>query len=126
MAPGLTIIAKTVNFPDNTVFQWVVSKGKQGEKPSFTSCVLPYSGFAVMRTGWKKEDTWGLLDCAPFGRGHQHEDKLSFLMYAGGKLLLTEGGNYAYDTSKMREYVLSSASHNTMKILRKRRICSIL
>ncbi len=103
-------------FPDNTVFQWVVSKGKQGEKPSFTSCVLPYSGFAVMRTGWKKEDTWGLLDCAPFGRGHQHEDKLSFLMYAGGKLLLTEGGNYAYDTSKMREYVLSSASHNTILV----------
>ena len=103
-------------FPDNPQFQYVVSGGKMGEKPPYTSCVLPYSGFAVMRTGWDSSDTWGLLDCAPFGTGHQHEDKLSFLMHAGGKLLLTEGGNYAYDTSEMRAYVLSSRAHNTIQV----------
>lgn len=103
-------------FPDNQVFQYVVSHGAEGEKPSYDSCVLPYSGFAVFRTGWEENDTWGLLDGAPFGTGHQHEDKLSFLMYAGGKLLLTEGGNYAYDTSEMRSYVLSTRAHNTIRV----------
>lgn len=103
-------------FPENRVFQYVVSHGREGEKPSYDSCVLPYSGFAVFRSGWEAMDTWGLFDGAPFGTGHQHEDKLSFLMYAGGKLLLTEGGNYAYDTSEMRKYVLSTRAHNTIRV----------
>ena len=85
-------------------------------KPNFTSIALPWSGFFVMRTGWGKEDTWALFDGAPFGRAHQHEDKLSLLLYAGGKLLLTEGGNYAYDSSEMRSYVLSTRSHNTVRV----------
>ena len=102
-------------FPDNPQLQYVVTDGQKGEEPPYHSCVLPYSGFMVMRTGWEKNATWGLLDCAPFGRGHQHEDKLSFLMHANGKLLLTEGGNYAYDTSKMRDYVLSTRAHNTIQ-----------
>lgn len=103
-------------FPDNPLIRYVVTDGQRGEEPSYHSCVLPYSGFMVMRSGWEKNAVWGLLDCAPFGKGHQHEDKLSFLMHANGKLLLTEGGNYAYDTSKMRDYVLSTRAHNTIQV----------
>ena len=76
----------------------------------------PWSGFLVMRTGWTTEDSWALFDAAPFGKAHQHEDKLSLLFYANGKLLLTEGGNYAYDTSEMRRYVLSTRAHNTVRV----------
>lgn len=78
--------------------------------------LLPGSGFAVMRTGWQPKDTWALLDAGPFGRAHQHEDKLNVLFYAHGKMLLTEGGNYAYDSSPMRSYVLDTASHNTVRV----------
>ena len=56
------------------------------------------------------------MDAAPFGRGHQHEDKLNLLIYAQGKYLLTEGGNYAYDDSEMRRYCLSSRAHNTVLV----------
>jgi hypothetical protein len=103
-------------FPENRVFQWVVSGGKEGCKPDYCSVALPYSGFMIMRSGWEKGDLWALFDAAPFGTGHQHEDKLNLLLYAGGKAVLTEGGIYAYDTSEMRRYVLSTRSHNTMRL----------
>ena len=94
-------------FPENKTIRWITEKFETGE-PDFTSIALPWSGFLVMRTGWTTEDSWALFDAAPFGKAHQHEDKLSLLFYANGKLLLTEGGNYAYDTSEMRRYVLST------------------
>lgn len=84
-------------------------------EPQYTSAVLPYSGFAVFRSGWKQNDVWALFDSAPFGRAHQHEDKLNFLLFGCGKLLITEGGNYAYDESEMRKYILSTRSHNTVR-----------
>ena len=75
--------------------------------------VLPYAGMAVMRTGFGKEDIWALFESAPFGKAHQHEDKLNFLLYAYGKNMLDDSGNFAYDSSKMRRYVLSTRAHNT-------------
>lgn len=102
-------------FPENKTIRWITEKFETGE-PDFTSIALPWSGFLVMRTGWTTEDSWALFDAAPFGKAHQHEDKLSLLFYANGKLLLTEGGNYAYDTSEMRRYVLSTRAHNTVRV----------
>ncbi len=102
--------------PGSEALRWVVSDRTEGKAPDYLSVALPYSGFFVMRNGWSADSVWALLDAAPFGRGHQHEDKLSLLIYAGGKLLLTEGGNYAYDDSEMRKYVLSTRSHNTVRV----------
>ena len=107
---------KLVLFPKREDFRWVVSHGKSGHPPVYNSVAMPYSGIMVMRSGWQPDDVWALLDSAPFGHGHQHEDKLSLLMFAHGKLLLTEGGNYAYDESEMRKYVLSTRSHNTIRV----------
>ena len=103
-------------FPHRKDFIWTATEGKQGERPSYTSIALPYSGLMAMRTGWDADALWGLLDVAPFGRGHQHEDKLSLLLYMNGRRVLTEGGVYAYDDSEMRRYVLSTRSHNTIRV----------
>lgn len=103
-------------FPGVPELIWAASGRKEGICPAYRSVALPYSGFFVMRDGWEANSTWALFDGAPFGRGHQHEDKLSVLVHAGGKLLLTEGGNYAYDDSEMRKYVLSTRSHNTVRV----------
>lgn len=103
-------------FPDNQEIEWAASGKKKGVEPEYLSIAMPYSGFMVMRNGWGKNSTWALFDAAPFGTGHQHEDKLSMLLYANGKLLLTEGGNYAYDGSEMRKYVLSTRAHNTVRV----------
>jgi len=101
---------------DDPTMMWVASDGKVGAPPADTSFVLPNSGIAVFRTGWGREDTWLCFDGGPFGVAHQHEDKLNLLMHASGKYILTEGNNYAYDSSEMRKYVLSTRAHNTVLV----------
>lgn len=99
-------------FPDREDYKYIVSGGKEGTEPSFKSIALPYSGMSVMRTGWGKDDIWFFFESAPFGKGHQHEDKLNVLMFAYGKDVLPDTGNYAYDSSEMRKFVLDTRSHN--------------
>ena len=103
-------------FPQNKQFEWVCGERDNGEEPKYQSVAFEYSGIMVMRDGWKENSTWALLDAAPFGRGHQHEDKLNLLIYAQGRNILTECGNYAYDGSEMRKYALSTRSHNTIRV----------
>jgi hypothetical protein len=69
-----------------------------------------------MRSGWEPDAIWALFDGGPFGFAHQHEDKLNLLIHAYGRSLLTEGGDYAYDDSEMRRYVLSTRAHNTIRV----------
>ena len=131
---------KTPAFTDDLLIDWYKSVYEHGERLSKnhmtgnwlimemnglgqigilypqSSAAMPWSGFAALRTGWEQDDTWALMDAAPFGKAHQHEDKLSVLLYVHGKFLLTEGGNYAYDESEMRSYVLSTRSHNTVRV----------
>ncbi len=101
-------------FPDKPDYLYFASRRAQGTPPSFTDAVLPYSGMVVLRDHWGPDSQWAFFESAPFGRGHQHEDKLQFLLYAFGRYLLKDTGNFAYDTSDMRAYVLSARSHNTV------------
>ncbi|MBR5548168.1 MAG: acetylxylan esterase [Kiritimatiellae bacterium] len=103
-------------FPDRKDFAFLSSRGKSGESPSFLSAKLPYSGAVTFRTGWWDDALWAYVDNSPFGCGHQHEDKLNFLLFGFGKELITEGGTYAYDASEMRRYVVSTRAHNTILV----------
>jgi len=103
-------------FPEREDFEYAASVRRQGKAPGKTSWLLPYAGWAVMRSGWRADDIYLHFDTGPFGAGHQHEDKLSLLVYAGGKMILTEGGNYAYDSSDWRRYILSTRAHNTVMV----------
>ncbi|MBN2448780.1 MAG: alginate lyase family protein [Lentisphaeria bacterium] len=103
-------------FPERTDFLAVASGGQEGRLPAFTSTCFPYAGWAVMRTGWGPEDLYCHFEYGPFGAAHQHEDKLSLILHAHGRRLLTEGGVYAYDSSPWRRYILSSRSHNTILV----------
>ncbi len=100
-------------FPDDEVFKWFATDGAEGKEPAYLSTVLPYVGHCAMRTGWEKDAIYGFLDGAYYGWGHAHEDKLSFNLSAYGKNLLTDGGQYEYDTSKMRSMIVSTRAHNT-------------
>ena len=103
-------------YPDRKDFLWFATNGAEGEFPRYRSCAFPYAGAAVMRSSWASDAIWAYMDCSPFGRGHQHEDKLNVLLDAYGKTMLTEGGVYDYDSSEMRKYVLSTRAHNTVMI----------
>jgi hypothetical protein len=106
----------SVLFPTRRDFRWVVTDGKEGTPPDHTSHLFPYAGQVVMRSGWDREALFLGFDAGPFGYGHQHEDKLGVVMFAYGKDLLVEGGSYAYDASKWRRYVLTSAAHNVVLV----------
>ena len=99
-------------FPNHPAIRYFATSGREGTPPAYTSVALPYSGLAFMRTGWGRDDLWCFFDAGDFGRGHQHEDKLNVLLSAYGKNLLPDAGNYAYDNSDMRRFVLDTRSHN--------------
>lgn len=103
-------------FPYRKDFVWFASNGRKGEKPEWTSRLLPYAGWAIMRSGWGRDDFWAHMDCGPLGTAHQHEDKGSIQMWAHGVEMIGEAGWYDYDTSDMRKYVLSTRGHNTVRI----------
>ena len=99
-------------FPHRSDYVYFASAGKEGKPPRFTSSAMPWSGMASLRTGWDPRAVWFFMDSGPFGRGHQHEDKLNVLMYAYGKDVLSDSGSYAYDRSQMRNFIIDTRSHN--------------
>ena len=103
-------------YPGREDFRWFATDGAEGRAPDYLSCAFPYAGAVVFRSSWARDAVWGYMDCSPFGRGHQHEDKLNVLMSAYGKNMIVEPGNYAYDTSDMRRYVISTRAHNTILV----------
>lgn len=103
-------------FPGRADFQYIATGGKEGTKPSFTSTWMPWAGWYMMRSGWGENDLYAHFEVGPYSPGHQHEDKLSLILYAYGKRLITEGGTYSYDTSDWRKYILSARAHNVSKV----------
>jgi len=103
-------------YPNREDFRYIVSKGAEGKLPGKLSLLYPWAGWAIMRTGWDLKSLYMMLDCGPFGSGHQHEDKLSFVLNAYGSELIFDAGIYVYDTSGMREYVVSPRGHNVVHV----------
>jgi len=103
-------------FPGRTDFAWAASDGAEGVCPAPGSSAFPYAGHFVMRTGWQEDDAYLFFDGGPFGYGHQHEDKLSLVVYAHGRAHIVDPGNYPYDASQWRRYVLSTRAHNTVMV----------
>ena len=99
------------NFPGDPTFSAVLDGRVSEVYPR--DVVMPYSGMITMRTGWGPEDVWMFFESAPYGAGHQHNDKLNIDLFAYGKDLLNVIGNFAYDKSKMRALCVSTRGHNT-------------
>ncbi len=103
-------------FPDDEVLRFVASSQEEGKEPDFTSSILKTSGFVSFRESWDKNATTAFFDAGKLGKAHSHEDKLNLLIYANGERVITEAGNYAYDSSDMRKYCVSSYAHNVCLI----------
>lgn len=111
------IMKKALEYdPENGAFRYFASAHKEGTPPDFTSVTLPYSGMTVFRTDWTEDAMWAFFESAPFGKAHQHEDKLQIELYAYRTKLLTDVGRYDYDRSLMRNFVLSTRAHNTAMV----------
>ena len=100
-------------FPDDPIFKFFSTDGAEGKEPDFKSLIFENSGFVVMRSDWSRDAIWAMLDAGPEGHAHMHEDKLAIQLYAYRENMLSDLGFYAYDTSDMRKYCITSYSHNT-------------
>lgn len=103
-------------FPKRTDFQWAATDRAEGTPPKDESSAFPYAGHFVMRSGWDPNDRYLFFDGGPFGYGHQHEDKLNIMVYSHGRVHIVDPGNYPYDSSQWRKYVLSTRAHNTVMV----------
>lgn len=103
-------------FPQRKDFAYTKTRGKEGEKPDYTSIWMPWAGWYIMRSGWDEDAFYAFFEVGPFGTAHQHEDKLSFILSAYGSRLITECGIYAYDSSPWRDYAVSARGHNVARI----------
>lgn len=110
------ILEAATLFPNNKIFKYFATDGKEGVRPAYTSIWMPWAGWYVMRSGWEKDALYALFEVGPFGSAHQHEDKLSFIIYAYGARLITESGYYSYDQSEWRKYSLSARGHNVARV----------
>lgn len=103
-------------FPEREDYRYIVSRRREGREPACLSLFHEYGGAAIMRQSWSEDALWAYMDCSPFGTAHQHEDKLNVQIFAYGREMLTEAGQFDYDSSEMRRYVLSTRGHNTARI----------
>lgn len=104
------------HFPLNESLKYIMTDGTEGKITLPTALLLENSGIVTARDSWEREAVTILFDAGKIGSNHQHEDKLNLLIGAGGRILMNEGRRYAYDTSDIRRYVLSTAAHNTVLV----------
>lgn len=103
-------------YPARKDFLWAATDGKQGTPPAKTSCEFPWAGYYVLRSGWDPNARYFMLDAGPFGYGHQHEDKLTFIAAAYGRIHVIDPGNFAYNSSQWRKYHIDTFAHNTVLV----------
>lgn len=69
--------------------------GAAGTEPGAASVGFPGSGYYVMRSGWQpKTATYAYFDLTPQALGHAHSDATHVELYAYGKPLLVDTGDY--------------------------------
>jgi hypothetical protein len=69
-----------------------------------------------MRDMWGPGGQYLLLDAGYYGAGHQHEDKLNFIYYSHGRVLIGDPGIYAYKRDEYTPYWKGTWGHNTIVV----------
>ena len=105
-------------FPSREDFLGAATEGREGAPPAgkTASRFLPYSGIAVMRSGWGRDATFLAFDVGPTGANHVHQDKLSFTFWKGGEELVFDDGGGQYEWSALRRYAISGYDHSTLLV----------
>ena len=75
-----------------------------------------HAGYCAMRDRWGADGQVLIFDAGYFGSGHQHDDKLHFVFYAGGRELTGDPCIYSYRRDEFEPYWRGTWSHNTVTI----------
>ncbi|MDH7601270.1 MAG: alginate lyase family protein [Armatimonadota bacterium] len=74
------------------------------------------SGYAILTRGDDEDATWLCLKYGPYGGGHGHPDKLSFVLYSRGEVVAPDPGTAYYGLPIQAEWFRTSLAHNTLVI----------
>jgi len=100
----------------SAIFKKAAALGFNVETLSNALIDLPDSGLF----GWKSGGDYFLIDCGDIGPhyqpGHTHCDLLSFVLMLDGQWVVVDSGVCEYEPGAMRQYVRSTAAHNTVRI----------
>jgi len=119
--PHLTRADKELDFvrehqPDADVPDVAALQKSETLPEAHRICHLPYAGYTVVRTGWREDDEFLLFDHGFYGTNHQHEDKLTFLYAAKGRLLIGDAGIYRYSRDAWEHYFRGACGHNVIRL----------
>lgn len=85
--------------------------------PGRESADLVESGFVVVRSGWKSDDLWFLLNYGPWGGGHSHAEALAFQLWCNGSPLAVDcGRGVNYDDPLHRVWYVTPHAHNMVVV----------
>jgi hypothetical protein len=112
-APLLHRAADAFDRPD---FLWGGTRGAEGSAPEGCSHAWSSAGYYVMRDRWESDAQYLFFDGAPWGASHQHEDKLGFVLHAGGRALICDPNIYSYARTELTHYFRSSRAHSLTMI----------
>jgi len=101
---------------DREDFRWLATAGGEGKPPAHCSHDFAHAGYCVMRDRWGPDGQVLIFDAGYFGAGHQHEDKLNFVYYAGDRELIGDAGIFTYKADEFEPYWRGTWSHNTIVI----------
>ncbi len=104
--------------------------GKQGFRdfdrmtttsPGQSSCLIPDSPYALMRSGWGRDSGYCListgLDCSHSPHELKHADLLSFELHVNGQDYLIDSGPYSlHPTDEWNQYFRSTQAHNGIAV----------
>jgi len=93
--------------------RYVVTDGKEGRLPDFTTINFPHNRRTYMKTDWSKNALAMVVNGRREG-SHGHEDVFSIAMMAYGRHLVTDQGYGAQLTGGIREMMMASSSHNVV------------
>jgi hypothetical protein len=78
------------------------------------SANYPASGYAILASGEGKDATWLCFKYGPYGGGHGHPDKLSFVLYSQGRDIAIDPGTALYGLPVQGNWYKTSLAHNTL------------
>jgi len=111
-----TLLAEAAEIYERPDFLWGATHGAAGQAADHASHAWPSAGYYCMRDRWATDAQYLFFDGAAFGASHQHEDKLNFLLHAGGRLLIGDPNIYSYAATELTHYFRSSRGHNVVLI----------
>ncbi|WP_226686998.1 alginate lyase family protein [Stutzerimonas stutzeri] len=119
--PDKTIVTVGDSEPKSVNIEWPESPDSCRDLKA--SCYLlrnfSESGYAIVRSDWAvpTQNASMLFFMGMFFQtGHKLPDDLSFEWFDQGERILTNAGKYSYSKGAFRDYVTSTAAHNTVEI----------